>query len=65
MKSTTGLVPNNQPLSLSSFVGRRREIAELERLLSTTRLLTLKGAGGGAKQGWLCIVAEGEVRVMF
>src|SRR4030095_3153403 len=49
MKSSTASVPNNLPLSLSSFIGRQREIAELELLLPTTRLLTLTGAGGCGK----------------
>ena len=42
-------VPNNLPLQLTSFVGREREIAEIQRLLATTRLLTLTGAGGCGK----------------
>jgi predicted ATPase len=33
----------------TSFVGREREIAEVKRLLSQTRLLTLSGAGGCGK----------------
>src|SRR2546421_1399214 len=43
--------PNNLPGELTSFVGRRREIAEVRRLLATTsnRLLTLTGAGGCGK----------------
>jgi MoxR-like ATPase len=41
--------PNNLPQQLTSFVGRRREMAEVRRLLSTTRLLTLTGAGGCGK----------------
>jgi len=49
MKSSTGSVPNNLPLSLSSFIGRQHEIAELELLLPRTRLLTLTGAGGCGK----------------
>jgi predicted ATPase/DNA-binding CsgD family transcriptional regulator len=41
--------PNNLPIQLTSFVGRMREIAEVARLLSATRLLTLTGAGGSGK----------------
>jgi predicted ATPase len=41
--------PNNLPTQLSSFIGRERVIAELRSLLSTTRLLTLTGAGGSGK----------------
>jgi non-specific serine/threonine protein kinase len=40
---------HNLPAPLSSFIGRRREIAELARLLMTTRLLTLNGTGGCGK----------------
>jgi predicted ATPase/DNA-binding CsgD family transcriptional regulator len=41
--------PGNLPAELTSFVGRRRELAELKRLVSTTRLLTLTGVGGAGK----------------
>src|SRR5438105_12555348 len=44
--------PNNLPPELTSFVGRRHEIAEVRRLLSTilsNRLVTLTGAGGCGK----------------
>ncbi len=41
--------PSNLPAELSSFVGRRRELSEVKRLLSTTRLLTLTGSGGVGK----------------
>jgi DNA-binding SARP family transcriptional activator len=40
---------NNLPTSLTSFVGREREMLEVRRLLSMTRLLTLTGAGGSGK----------------
>ncbi|HEX2084961.1 MAG TPA: hypothetical protein VHF89_04710, partial [Solirubrobacteraceae bacterium] len=42
-------VPNNLPVQLTSFVGRGRELVELETLLASTRLLTLAGAGGCGK----------------
>ena len=42
-------LPNNLPRQLTSFIGREREMAEVRRLLSTTRLLTLTGSGGCGK----------------
>jgi predicted ATPase len=41
--------PSNLPVELTSFIGRRRELRELKRLLTTTRLLTLIGSGGVGK----------------
>jgi predicted ATPase/DNA-binding CsgD family transcriptional regulator len=41
--------PGNLPAELTSFIGRRRELAEIKRLLTTTRLLTLTGSGGVGK----------------
>ena len=41
--------PNNLPVQLTSFVGRDRELVKLDRLLASTRLLTLAGAGGCGK----------------
>jgi predicted ATPase len=41
--------PNNLPAELTSFVGRRKEVREVKRLLSQTRLLTLTGSGGAGK----------------
>lgn len=41
--------PNNLPRTLTSFIGREHEIAEIKRLWLTTRLLTLTGAGGSGK----------------
>jgi predicted ATPase/DNA-binding CsgD family transcriptional regulator len=41
--------PNNLPAELTSFVGRRRELSEVKRLLVQTRLLTLTGSGGAGK----------------
>lgn len=39
----------NLPTPLTSFVGRKREIAKVKQLLTTTRLLTLTGVGGCGK----------------
>jgi predicted ATPase/DNA-binding CsgD family transcriptional regulator len=41
--------PSNLPPELTSFVGRRIELREVKRLLTTTRLLTLTGSGGAGK----------------
>ena len=40
---------HNLPAARSSFVGRERDMLEVERELATTRLLTLTGAGGSGK----------------
>jgi predicted ATPase/DNA-binding SARP family transcriptional activator len=40
---------HNLPAPRTTFVGRDREIVELKRALSMTRLLTLTGAGGSGK----------------
>ena len=40
---------HNLPASLTSFIGRSRERADIEALLETTRLLTLTGMGGVGK----------------
>ncbi|HEX5848487.1 MAG TPA: AAA family ATPase, partial [Rubrobacter sp.] len=45
----TGVRVHNLPAARDGFVGRGREMGEVERLLSTTRLLTLTGAGGCGK----------------
>ncbi len=50
---------NNLPTQLTSFIGREREIAELERLLERTRLLTLTGSGGCGKTRLALQVAAG------
>jgi predicted ATPase/class 3 adenylate cyclase len=48
LKSLTS-VPNNLPLQLTSFVGREKEIADIEGLLNSARLVTLTGSGGTGK----------------
>jgi hypothetical protein len=39
----------NIPVQLMSFVGREREIADVRRLLFSSHLVTLAGAGGSDK----------------
>jgi predicted ATPase/DNA-binding SARP family transcriptional activator len=41
--------PTALPVELTPFIGRRHELADLERLLAAGRLLTLTGAGGSGK----------------
>jgi len=41
--------PGDLPAEVTGFVGRRRELAELARLLRTARLVTVTGPGGVGK----------------
>src|SRR5687768_11069946 len=41
--------PPELPVHLTRFVGRDRELHDLERLAGSVRLLTLTGAGGSGK----------------
>ncbi len=52
------------PVELTSFVGRRRELAETRRLLGSSRLLTLTGPGGVGKTR-LALRVGAEVRRTF
>ncbi|WP_420878381.1 hypothetical protein [Streptomyces sporangiiformans] len=47
--SGTSRHAGNLPAALTTFVGRRRDIAEIRRRLGTARLLTLTGVGGVGK----------------
>lgn len=42
-------IPNNLPHQATSFIGRERELAEVQNLLGAARLLTLLGMGGLGK----------------
>lgn len=46
---TSGRRLHNVPAELTSFVGRRRELAEIKERLETSRLVTLTGSGGVGK----------------
>jgi predicted ATPase len=41
--------PNNLPTQLTSFVGREKELADIQKLLLDTHILTLIGPGGTGK----------------
>ncbi|MBI3998935.1 MAG: tetratricopeptide repeat protein [Armatimonadetes bacterium] len=41
--------PNNLPRQLTSFIGRQREMDEVKRFLSVSRIATLTGTGGCGK----------------
>ena len=46
---TLDAVPNNLPMQLTTFLGRKRELEEAAALLESARLLTLTGPGGTGK----------------
>jgi predicted ATPase/DNA-binding CsgD family transcriptional regulator len=48
MESESGR-PSGIPKQLGAFVGRRRELADLEALIASDRLVTLTGTGGSGK----------------
>jgi predicted ATPase/DNA-binding CsgD family transcriptional regulator len=52
------------PAATTSFVGRRRELTDLQRLLSDARLVTVAGAGGVGKTR-LALRAAARVRPVF
>src|SRR5438132_6114242 len=49
MQSATAILTGNLPAEPNSFIGRERDLAELARLLSEVRALTLSGPGGIGK----------------
>ena len=57
-------VVGNLPLELTSFVGRRRELADARRLFESSRLLTLTGVGGVGKTR-LAIRLAGALQRVF
>src|SRR6516165_2386889 len=49
MQSATALLAGNLPAEPNSFIGRERDLAELAKLLTEVRALTLSGPGGIGK----------------
>ncbi|MEZ0077306.1 NB-ARC domain-containing protein [Planotetraspora sp. GP83] len=49
MTAQDELTRDHQPAEASSFIGRKKEMSDVRRLLPKTRLLTLTGAGGVGK----------------
>ena len=49
MQSATVLLAGNLPAEPNSFIGRERDLAELAKLLTEVRALTLSGPGGIGK----------------
>lgn len=59
LRTTAG--PAGQlPVQLTSFVGREKEVSEIDELLTENRLVTLTGAGGSGKTRLGLAVAEVE-----
>jgi predicted ATPase len=52
---------HNLQAELTSFIGRRKELAELPALLTSSRLLSLTGAGGAGKTRLAMRLASGLV----
>src|SRR5262245_10188855 len=52
---------HNLPGRLTSFIGREREIAELQGVMASARLVTLTGAGGCGKTRLALAVASNVV----
>lgn len=55
---TVEVAPNNLPVQLTNFVGRRTEKAQIQSALSTSRMLTLLGPGGAGKTRLALAVAS-------
>jgi predicted ATPase/DNA-binding CsgD family transcriptional regulator len=47
--NAVAVAAHNLPAQLTSFIGRQKEIAEVRRLLTDNRLVTLTGVGGTGK----------------
>lgn len=54
--------PSNIPVPLTSFIGREKELKEIAKLLSTSRLLTLTGSGGVGKTRLAIYTANDSIK---
>lgn len=61
---TPGAAVHNLPAPVTSFVGRRAEIAELTGLVARNRLVTVAGPGGAGKTR-LALAAGGELLTAY
>ena len=57
---TTRKHHHNIPLDLTSFIGREKEVADVRRIISENRMLTLTGVGGTGKTR-LALTAAREI----
>ncbi len=62
--NTLDIAPNNLPVVLSSFIGRRAEVAAVQRRVAESRLVTLTGPGGCGKTR-LALEAATRLQVDF
>ncbi|HUQ80291.1 MAG TPA: BTAD domain-containing putative transcriptional regulator, partial [Gemmatimonadaceae bacterium] len=62
MSATTASYPAPLPSSLTSFIGREREVGEVGEALAAKRLVTLTGAGGSGKTRLAAEVARAAER---
>lgn len=53
--------PHNLPTQLTSFIGRKKEVAEIKALLNSARLITLTGSGGTGKTRLIIEVGLDEI----
>ncbi|MEU7900593.1 hypothetical protein AB0B45_48165 [Nonomuraea sp. NPDC049152] len=58
MVPTTRRPLDNLPATFTSFVGRRRELTDVKRLLPHARVVTLTGVGGGRDTAGLRLAAD-------
>jgi len=58
------MVVTNLPYQITSFIGREDDLSAIERLISTSRLVTLTGVGGCGKTR-LAIEVANSVREMY